>query len=404
MSVDTFAAASDSALTSQFIHRTPSTNDWVQDRKQSRFYPSGSATYSPTNGTKLVKINVSGEGWLDPYSCHLMMTVTNKDGANAMTMTNAAYSAFDRCRVFCNGVQIEDIAFYGRNYYMLNKLGPKDHMNDLSVTAGKPGETINANASQTFSFPMWTGLLSQHKALPMRYLNMSIELEVVSDSTEFGDKDWELSNVFLIADTMTLDTALQSSYAAHLLQEGKELTIPFSGYMCSNYSVTDSDWQVNLSRSVSRMKAIFLTFKKYNEKKSISLQFPGTADNFEVQAQLGAKLFPETKMTSRAEMWPRLLAAAGNHTSVLATTAIDIGNNAYAAGEFIVGISTQKVLSDTAETNLSGVSSKSGDQLTIRTSGVASGPPAANYVNEAFVCIQFDNLLVISDEGVRNFN
>ena len=111
MSVDTFAAAADSALTTQFIHRTPVTNDYVQDRKQSRFYPSGSNVYS-SSGTKVLKINISGEGWLDPYSCHLCMTVTNKEG-DAMTLTNAAYSAFDRCRVFCGGVQVEDIAFYG---------------------------------------------------------------------------------------------------------------------------------------------------------------------------------------------------------------------------------------------------------------------------------------------------
>jgi len=188
-----------------------------------------------------------------------------------------------------------------------------------------------------------------------------------------------------------------------MLEEGKELIISFPGYQSSSYAVTSGDWQINLARSVTRLKSLFLSFRKHDGKKSNSLQYPSTnADAFQAQVQIGAKNFPDSKITSTAEFWPRLMAACGNHTSVLATSAIDVSNGAYTGAEFIAGFSCEKVLSESGETNMSGLNTKSGDLITVRTFGVTAGT-TGNQVAEGFVCIVHDSILAISDEGCRIF-
>ena len=42
---------------------------YVQSRRQVTWYPSGSAIYSPTSGTRLIRVNINSTGeWLDPQS------------------------------------------------------------------------------------------------------------------------------------------------------------------------------------------------------------------------------------------------------------------------------------------------------------------------------------------------
>tara|TARA_Y100001963_G_scaffold1019_1_gene1500 strand:- start:2240 stop:3208 length:969 start_codon:yes stop_codon:yes gene_type:complete len=319
-------------------------------------------------------------------------------------MENFAPAFWQRCRVFCGGVLVEDMSDYNRLYWTMAKLGPKSHLDDMTIASKRAGTTVAAGGNgMKQSFPLWTGLLSQHRALPMRYLNMVVELEVVSNGTDAADNAaWQLQNCFLTADVMDLDTALQSAYASHLLKEGKSITIPFTAMIQQSYTVSDANWQVAISRSVSRLKAMFVTFKAGDRKKCVHLDYPSVAadDDMTLQCQLGARQFPETRAEGVSEIFPRLMEAAGNHTSTMSTTAIDVANDAYTVDEFIAGINFQRVLSDSSEGSLSGLSTKQGDLLTVRTTGLNVGA-AFPAVNEAFVTIAHDSLLIVSEEGVQ---
>ena len=45
---------------------------YVQSRRNVSWFPQGSAIYSPTSGTRLVRINITSTGeWLDPTSVRL---------------------------------------------------------------------------------------------------------------------------------------------------------------------------------------------------------------------------------------------------------------------------------------------------------------------------------------------
>ena len=45
---------------------------YITDRRSVRFHPSGSNIYKPTGGTKLIKLNITGDSWLDPSTCRIM--------------------------------------------------------------------------------------------------------------------------------------------------------------------------------------------------------------------------------------------------------------------------------------------------------------------------------------------
>ena len=401
MSLDTYAAAAGSELTSQFTHSIPSSSEWCQSRRQARFYPAGSNVYGPS-GTRVCRIPLTADGWIDPYSVHFHQTANS--GAADVVQANFAPCFWQRARVFCGGVLCEDIQDYNRLYWTMAKLGPQAHLDDMRIPSKYAGNTVTTTAgSQKQSFPLWTGLLSQHRALPARSMNMSIELECVSDGLEAANNNgWSLTNCFITADIMDLDTALQSSYASALLKEGKSIHIPFTAMQQSSYTVSDSNWQVAISRSVSRLKALFLTFKAGDKKKCVDLNYPSVPanDNLTIQCQLGARQFPETRAEGVSEIFPRLLEAAGNHTSVMSTTAIDVANDKYTDDQFIAGISFQRLIADSGDGALSGLTTKQGDLLTVRTTGINQGATAPA-VNEAFVTIAHDALLVVSEEGVQ---
>ena len=50
---------------------------YITDRRSVTFHPSGSNIYKPTGGTKLIKLNITGDSWLDPSTCRIMFDLRN---------------------------------------------------------------------------------------------------------------------------------------------------------------------------------------------------------------------------------------------------------------------------------------------------------------------------------------
>ena len=68
-----------------------------------------------------------------------------------------------------------------------------------------------------------------------------------------------MSDVRLVGDVVSLDSALQNSYAEHVLS-GKSLPINYGTYITMQQTVLGSEIGVNISRAVSRLKTIFCSF------------------------------------------------------------------------------------------------------------------------------------------------
>ena len=92
--------------------------------------------------------------------------------------------------------------------------------------------------------PMF-GLLHQVKLLPLRYCPLQIEPELVNngaDSVHVGSyngethtANWDMTDIQINCDLLTLDNSLENEYASHLLSS-KTLPINFSTWNHTNQS------------------------------------------------------------------------------------------------------------------------------------------------------------------------
>jgi hypothetical protein len=204
------------------------------------------------------------------------------------------------------------------------------------------------------------GLFQQTKYLPLRYCPIEFELELANTldpivapgiSQEFTEANtsglWRLQNCMVKMDLCTLDNALDNSYVNHLLG-GKSLNIVYNTFISSLQTVVSADTQINVSRSLSKMKSVFMTLDKditggsgralhYNKQFNnfwSPLQAAGVTDTTthnadleirHLQLQIGSKLFPEYPIKSHAEAFYSLRKALGfNQTRFIPLTLTEL--------------------------------------------------------------------------------
>ena len=96
---------------------------YVTDRRSVTFHPQGSNVYKPVQGTKVIKIQLTGDQWLDPITVQLQFKVVNEGGAGApLYLLGGPHTFFRRLRVLCGGTIVEDIDQYNRIHEMFHIL------------------------------------------------------------------------------------------------------------------------------------------------------------------------------------------------------------------------------------------------------------------------------------------
>jgi hypothetical protein len=120
----------------------------------------------------------------------------------------------------------------------------------------------------------------QTKFIPLRYCPLEIELELANADdglittgggiTDLGSKasfegsiskDYHLEMCQLKADVCTLDNALDNSYTEHLLN-GRYLPIVYNTFISNIQTILAPDTQINVSRSLTRLRSVFLSLDK----------------------------------------------------------------------------------------------------------------------------------------------
>jgi hypothetical protein len=367
------------------------------------------------------------------------------------------HTFFKRMRVLCNGQIVEDIDDYNRVHEMFFTMTAADSRINVNAEAfGQNWDTrdwqnniLNADTfkgilpgqSQTVLFKPLSGLLSQPKYLPLRYCPITIELELVSDSTlpivsylvpvasppntaDFTPVNtsllWQIQNVQAKCDVCTLDNALDNSYAEHMLS-GKALPINFNTYISQMQNILSGangqqKVRLNVTRSLTRLKSVFVTLdkeiiaealyvgrKSWNDFYSPMHRYAGAGYNtyneegeFEFQLQLGSKLYPEYPIRSHAEAFYQLRKTLGVQSSSIHN--FDIDNHEYRSHKFILAIDMERVL----EAGFTGMNTKAGDILNIRFDH--RGTNAVYYAHSMHVIMQSDNILEIRDGGVSVYD
>ena len=105
---------------------------YVTSRKNCTFYPAGSAIYSASNGTKLIRINLSSSTeWLDPQSVRLSYRLNNNGAAGHQL--GGPFSFFSRVRLLAGGTMVEDIMDYNRVHNMFSELSSSNNKRNEDI-------------------------------------------------------------------------------------------------------------------------------------------------------------------------------------------------------------------------------------------------------------------------------
>ena len=90
-------------------------------------------------------------------------------------------------------------------------------------------------------------------------LMLSLQVAGGNFTPDNTSSTWEVSDVRLVGDQVTLDSALQNSYAEHVLG-GKTLPINYNTFITMQQAVSGGNISVNISRAVSRLKTLYFSF------------------------------------------------------------------------------------------------------------------------------------------------
>ena len=425
---------------------------YVNERKSVTFHPSGSNIYS-TNGTKLIKMMLTGDGWLDPSTFRIAFDLVNMASGSTppapqkiLRPLGGPWTFFRRMRVLCGGTIVEDVDNYNRCHQMFSILTAADSRANIDAEGfGRewdirqgmkvaytattfPG--IKEGDSQTVLFKPLSGLFNQNKMIPLRYCPITIEMELVNDSTEpiishltdvggFSAANtsllWQIQNVQAKCDLCVLDNALDNSYAEHLLS-GKSLPINYNTYVSQMQSLLSGTTgqqkvRLNVTRALSRLKSVFITFdkevagelgylgrKSWNDFYSPMQPYAGNPDDqfdsngeFEAQLQLGSKLYPEYPIRSHGEAFYQLRKTLGIQSSTLHNFAIN--RHDYHTCKFIWATDMEKVL----EAGFTGANSRNGDILNIKFDN--RDTTSANHATSIHIILHADAVLEVKDTG-----
>ena len=230
---------------------------------------------------------------------------------------------------------------------------------------------------------------------------------------------WSIEQVQLKCDLVTLDSALQNSYADHVLS-GKALPIKYSTYVTQHQSLANGlPLTTNVSSAVSRLKSVFINLD--GDRAAINNAFPITfarkdfnafmhpmigdynfGNELQLSLQIGSKRFPEYPMMSASESYYQLKKSLGIHGS--AFHSISPTYRQYICDHFIVGFDTEKIL----EAGFSGLNTRAGDLMVIKAQGANNGSLVntrwTDFATKLHVILHSDQILEIRDTGSQVFD
>ena len=428
----TIASASVAPIAGLAFSQLPSVASYVTSREEVQYVPAGGQPFS-SGGTRVLRINCSGNGFIDLSSLVLRYTLKN-DAANGgnhlQPLTPDGGSIFSELRVLCSGIEIERIGGgscgYDRILAALNLGLPIQKRIDQAgmgwgiVTKDANGATldlfkgdnivVNSLGPQqqgTIYHKVLSGLANQHLFLPMFALSgngFTLEYILHSDSSAAvnsnvvanvsGSTAWSVTDVALMADVVRVDEALMSSYASHLLNQ-KALTVPFKTYTTVSFQTnSNKDQMLVIPRTFSRLSQVLLLPSKPvngGVKDGNAFAFPGgvaTIENMEAFIQVGATKWPSVTYRGAREMYMRYLKALGYLASGMHYSSNSFEN--WIGQGCIVAFDLERV----AGTNFSGYNT-TGANTTITLKNF--GQQASEAVTRIDVLLFHDSLLEVMD-------
>ena len=444
------AQSADDALIGGLSYKLKAGASYITNRGGVSYFASGGNPYSP-NGVRVTKFNLTGDQLLDPSTSRVRFQLNNlewsADGTKyikPLSWNPAVF--FRRARIIAGGQVIEDIDDFNRLSLMITALKSDEEQlmiasegfgsfddrygvvaddNRKEYRSDDFGKSGSVFQSRRVVFTPMFGLLHQEKLLPVRYCPLQIELELVNngaDAVHVGSyngethtANWDMTDVQVKCDLLTLDNSLENEYASHLLS-GKTLPINFSTWNHTNqYTRNDNNFSAHINRALARLKSVFIIlhsadgawYRQANHfyhpiensarqanhfyhpvENSASDQY-GIADEHQFQAQIGSQLYPEYPVNSLSESLSQLRKTVGHPFQMFGRW--------YRATKYIIGIDLERV----SGAGFTGISTKSCDLMTLNFRYCdLDGTP--NSTPQRISCaLNYVAILNIKDSGVE---
>ena len=75
--------------------KLPGSRQYVQERRSVTFHTEGSNSHSPQGGTRVIRFELTAEGWLDPSPVRFFFAIHNNDNTKQLRPLNSAHAFFN---------------------------------------------------------------------------------------------------------------------------------------------------------------------------------------------------------------------------------------------------------------------------------------------------------------------
>ena len=508
--MDNIASEAQDTMINQLNFGLPETAQYITDRRQVNYFPSGSNVYAPNAGNKNIRFYISGDAnqYLDLNSVRLFATLQNTDGTRAKFLRplGGLHAFFNRYRCTVGGQIVQDIVEYNRHCELFKSFKSKDvnEMDDIESSANPSYDDdyhkyangldnflqINATGDGTNYYPAgdhneWgrndfrhtrhslsgipgangkvrlahkpcCGLLESNYYLPLRFAPLELEFTIVSDGTEpvvvpqgngttqtdkngyyFQDGNtstsWEINNVIIRADVITLDNTVDNNITKHLLEgQSLKLIVPQFHTITQTFNTGGGEINMNIVKSASKLTNAFITLYRqprggevyanylvdnyvykrwnyfYNPMINGQINDGGDPENIPAQAgkgfsdssralayqlQVQSKKFPEFEVQSLSEAFYFLRRTL--HLMNADQNSVNISYRQFRENKFVMAFSFEKM----PDVNFTGINTKMGSLITFKVKGNEGTLAETEQIQEIFCNLVSESVLEISEGG-----
>ena len=316
---------------------------------------------------------------------------------------------------------------------------------------------IPSNGQMRLGHKPCCGLLESNYYLPLRFAPLELEFTIVSDSNEpivvpQGDETtnpntesdkqgyyfqggntsvlWEINNVIIRAEVITLDNTVDNNITKHLLEgQSLKLIVPQYHTLTQTFNAGGGEINMNIVKSASKLSTAFITLYRakktgtrygqflpdnYVHKRFNYLYNPminseindgndgalvegqGFQDftrNLSWQIQVGNKKWPEFECQSLSEAFYFLRRTLHYHNGD--QNSMNISYKQYRENKFIIGVSFEKM----QDVNFTSINTKMGSLITFKIKGTEGPLVAGEQIQEIFVHMISESILELRESG-----
>ena len=440
--------STDGGLIDPLRFDTPPAQNYVIQRRQARWLPTGASSgFSPT-GVNQCRITFTGSGWLDLSTLRIQSTLNVNKTSGSLTELDIYVSPalwVDRMRVLSQGTVLEDCHYFNRASTMISRMCPfAFQVDEISQGFSKHFEEADIRTPDSrfallptggngggkatgFLTPRALGLVRQGRWWPLSYAPLTLEIWIAPfkdwiKQATFSGCNPTIDNICAHCDIVTLTSELEESWSRYLLS-GKVLTFPTTQIIGQYATLPASkDCTISIVRALTRLRCMWVIFNRDSNADPQSFEHPDyryqelmrekkfVDTDFSAQISVGSRLFPDSPAESWTHMYSLLKQTVGQLDSTLKTM-LPMYSFMGAPGcfhSFILGSPFMR-----CEGYSNGISLRAGDLMTLRLrnipqtstlqsnlGGVTGSGAATDSLNTAWLFLYADVIIQVGDGSV----